>query len=99
MGKADGVAAAMGGVYEFTKLAAANLREKDDSWNPTIGGFFAGAVVGLRGTSCVEFPYGLQELMDVSTDNTRCPRVRSSACGCSRHLRLHWWPVYGLHKG
>ncbi|KAG8629759.1 hypothetical protein KVT40_001378 [Elsinoe batatas] len=39
---------AMGGVYEFAKLASANLREKDDIWNPTIGGFFSGTMLGLR---------------------------------------------------
>ncbi|KAI9840284.1 MAG: hypothetical protein M1838_004133 [Thelocarpon superellum] len=37
--------AAMGASYEFSKSAAANLREKDDSWNPTVGGFVAGAVM------------------------------------------------------
>ena len=40
--------AAAGGTYGFSKAAAANLRETDDSWNPTIGGFLAGAVLGLR---------------------------------------------------
>ncbi|KAI9813535.1 MAG: hypothetical protein M1832_006266 [Thelocarpon impressellum] len=40
--------AAMGGAYEFVKVASANLREKDDSWNPSLGGFAAGAVMGLR---------------------------------------------------
>ncbi|KAK4611575.1 NADH-ubiquinone oxidoreductase [Fulvia fulva] len=40
--------AAMGGAYEFTKIAAANLREKDDTWNSTIGGFFSGTMLGLR---------------------------------------------------
>ena len=40
--------AAMGGAYEFTKSATANLREKDDTYNPTIGGFFAGSILGLR---------------------------------------------------
>lgn len=40
--------AAMGGAFEFTRIAAANLREKDDSWNPAIGGFFGGAVVGMK---------------------------------------------------
>ncbi|GAM83202.1 hypothetical protein ANO11243_011880 [Dothideomycetidae sp. 11243] len=39
---------AMGGAYEFAKLASANLREKDDIWNPTIGGFFSGTMLGLR---------------------------------------------------
>jgi len=40
--------AAMGGVYEFSKNAAANLREKDDTYNYAIGGFLSGAVLGLR---------------------------------------------------
>ncbi|KAL2019947.1 hypothetical protein VTK56DRAFT_9039 [Thermocarpiscus australiensis] len=39
---------AAGGVYEFTRVASANLREKDDYYNNGIGGFFAGAVIGLR---------------------------------------------------
>ncbi len=38
----------MGGAYEFAKTASANLRRKDDSWNPAIGGFFGGATLGLR---------------------------------------------------
>ncbi len=38
----------MGGTFEFTRIAAANLREKNDSWNQVIGGFLAGSVVGLR---------------------------------------------------
>ncbi|MCJ1378027.1 hypothetical protein MMC17_001123 [Xylographa soralifera] len=42
------VFAAMGGTYEFSKLASANLREKDDSWNTAIGGFLAGSVLGMR---------------------------------------------------
>ena len=40
--------AAMGATYGFSKSAAANLREKDDSWNPAIAGFLAGAVGGLK---------------------------------------------------
>ncbi|WEW60586.1 hypothetical protein PRK78_006073 [Emydomyces testavorans] len=40
--------AAMGGAYEFVKTASANLREKEDHWNATWGGFFAGAAMGLR---------------------------------------------------
>ncbi|SPQ24802.1 28217604-de8e-436d-9543-2a82e46d631c [Thermothielavioides terrestris] len=40
--------AAAGGVYEFARDASANLRETDDHWNHGIGGFLAGAVVGLR---------------------------------------------------
>lgn len=40
--------AASGGAFGFGRAAAANLREKDDSWNPAIGGFLSGAVLGLR---------------------------------------------------
>lgn len=43
------VAAAVGGTYEFTRLASANLRERDDSLNQAIGGFLAGSILGLRG--------------------------------------------------
>ncbi|KAI1347046.1 hypothetical protein F5Y01DRAFT_307818 [Xylaria sp. FL0043] len=35
-------------VYMFTKDAAANLREKDDTFNTTIGSFLGGASLGLR---------------------------------------------------
>ncbi|KAF7714965.1 NADH-ubiquinone oxidoreductase [Penicillium ucsense] len=40
--------AAMGGTYEFAKIASANLREKEDSLNTAIGGFFSGSILGLR---------------------------------------------------
>jgi hypothetical protein len=43
----------MGGSYMFTRNAAANLREKEDFWNPTIGGFVAGAILGTR---CMQSP-------------------------------------------
>ena len=46
--QANSCAAAMGGTYEFTKFASANLREKNDSINPAIGGFFSGALLGLK---------------------------------------------------
>jgi hypothetical protein len=39
--------AAVGASFAFTTTAAANLREKSDPWNPAIGGFFGGAVLGL----------------------------------------------------
>lgn len=32
----------------FIRNAAANLREKDDHWNPALGGFVAGAILGTR---------------------------------------------------
>lgn len=40
--------AAIGGTFEFVRIAAANLREKEDAYNAAIGGFFAGGVVGFR---------------------------------------------------
>ena len=40
--------AGMGGSYAFAKAASANLRETEDAINPTIGGFLAGMVLGLR---------------------------------------------------
>lgn len=39
---------AVGGVYAFSRAAAANLREKDDHWNEAIGGFLGGSILGLR---------------------------------------------------
>jgi len=47
-GSTIAIFAAMGGTYAFLKDASANLREKEDTWNSAIGGFFAGAIVGLR---------------------------------------------------
>ncbi|PLB50247.1 NADH-ubiquinone oxidoreductase [Aspergillus steynii IBT 23096] len=47
-GSTIGLFAAMGGTYEFVKDASANLREKDDHWNVALGGFFSGALLGLR---------------------------------------------------
>lgn len=41
----------MGAAFEFTKNASANLREKDDAWNPALGGFTAGSLMGLRSKS------------------------------------------------
>lgn len=46
--QADGTTAAMGGAYEFTKNASANLRQKDDAYNPALGGLMSGAMLGLR---------------------------------------------------
>ncbi|KAI5817072.1 hypothetical protein BZA77DRAFT_337974 [Pyronema omphalodes] len=43
-----GIFAAMGGSYMFVKNASANLREKEDYWNPTIAGFVSGAIMGTR---------------------------------------------------
>ncbi|OJJ02847.1 hypothetical protein ASPVEDRAFT_42368 [Aspergillus versicolor CBS 583.65] len=43
-----GIFAAMGGTYEFVKTSSANLRETEDVWNVVLGGFFSGAILGLR---------------------------------------------------
>ncbi|KAK2808920.1 hypothetical protein FQN50_004193 [Emmonsiellopsis sp. PD_5] len=40
--------ASVGGAYQFARIAAANLREKEDHWNAAWGGFFGGAAIGLR---------------------------------------------------
>ncbi|EFX00879.1 NADH-ubiquinone oxidoreductase subunit [Grosmannia clavigera kw1407] len=39
--------AAVGGVYEFSRVAMANLREKKDVYNTAVSGFLAGSVFGL----------------------------------------------------
>lgn len=51
----------MGGAYEFTRFASANLREKDDTYNTAIGGFLAGSVLGLKCTlrECPIFTVGI----------------------------------------
>ncbi|KAK3990884.1 hypothetical protein QBC44DRAFT_58945 [Cladorrhinum sp. PSN332] len=52
--------AAVGGAYEFSRVAAANLREKDDHYNAAIGGFIAGSILGIRtGRMPRIFGYGL----------------------------------------
>lgn len=55
----DRFLAAMGGTYEFVKTASANLREKEDAWNVALGGFFSGAILGLRG---LPFPIRLFDM-------------------------------------
>ncbi len=42
------IIAVMGAAYGFSKTAAANLREKEDSYNPAIAGFLAGSAGALR---------------------------------------------------
>ncbi|APA14137.1 hypothetical protein sscle_12g089070 [Sclerotinia sclerotiorum 1980 UF-70] len=50
---------AIGGTYEFTKYASANLREKNDTYNTAIGGFLAGSVLGLKfGTTPAVLGFG-----------------------------------------
>lgn len=84
------VTAAMGTVYEFTRCSAANLRRKDDTWNEAIGGFFGGAVVGLR---CM-LPQNVRagSLPADSTNRPEYPRdcgLRSRPFDHSRDLSLH----------
>lgn len=52
------IAAAMGGAYEFTRIASANLRQSNDTYNEAIGGFFGGAMLGLRCTPSNPHPMG-----------------------------------------
>lgn len=68
--------AAMGGTYEFVKTASANLREKEDHWNVALGGFFSGAILGLRGLFffllfCVSF--GQKRKVKLPVDTYRKP--------------------------
>ncbi|KAK8082802.1 hypothetical protein PG996_001583 [Apiospora saccharicola] len=42
------VMTAVPALYMFAKDASANLREKDDTWNTTIGAFLGGGVLGLK---------------------------------------------------
>lgn len=51
----------MGFAYAFTKNVTANIREKDDAWNPATGGFFAGSLIGLRGVSTLARPPSITE--------------------------------------
>ena len=62
----------MGGTYEFVKTASANLREKEDYWNVTLGGFFAGSILGLRGLFS-PFSRGYCNAVKTLTDNQPGP--------------------------
>ncbi|EXJ56551.1 hypothetical protein A1O7_06895 [Cladophialophora yegresii CBS 114405] len=52
-GRTIGLLTAMGGVFQFTSIASANLREKNDFVNHTIGGALAGSLNGLWKRSMV----------------------------------------------
>ncbi|KLU85061.1 hypothetical protein MAPG_04093 [Magnaporthiopsis poae ATCC 64411] len=43
-----GTFALVGGVFEFSKTASANLRQKQDHYNTAIGGFLGGSILGMR---------------------------------------------------
>jgi len=88
--------AAMGGAYEFSKNASANLREKDDAWNPALGGFFAGTMMGLRCMALHIFPSltgpwhsFLMSVFSCSSLSTRHCRLRHRARRCSWRLLIH----------
>lgn len=90
---ADDNLAAVGGTYEFTRFAAANLRERDDSLNTAIGGFLAGSVLGLRCKLSLTHNFtvfGLKLL--VSWLNTSRSRIR-----CSHSYRT--WSVRLYRRG
>lgn len=50
----------MGATYEFIKTASANLREREDHYNVALGGFFSGAILGLRRKSEINTFLSLQ---------------------------------------
>ncbi|KAJ9615366.1 hypothetical protein H2200_001441 [Cladophialophora chaetospira] len=52
-GRTIGLLTAMGGVFQFTSIASANLREKNDFLNHTIGGALAGSLNGMWRRSMV----------------------------------------------
>ncbi|KAK7521458.1 uncharacterized protein IWZ02DRAFT_430377 [Phyllosticta citriasiana] len=65
-GATAGYFTALGTIYEFTRCSSANLRRKDDTWNEAIGGFFGGAVIGLKYRSIpamVGFGVGLSTIL------------------------------------
>ncbi|RKF61988.1 NADH-ubiquinone oxidoreductase 21.3 kDa subunit [Erysiphe neolycopersici] len=50
---------AVGASFEFITAASANLRERNDYLNQTIGGFVSGSLIGLRaGTTAAILGYG-----------------------------------------
>lgn len=88
---------AVGGAYEFAKGVTANLREKEDFWNATVGGLAAGAVLGIRSKfsfSSTAVNYANRRLRWYHV--LRC-RPRCSCRRCPRRLELYWryldWPV------
>lgn len=42
--------AMVGGTFELSKNASANLRQKNDHYNSAVGGFLAGSILGMKGT-------------------------------------------------
>ena len=68
---------AMGATFGFSESAAANLRERDDMWNPTIAGFLAGSIAGLRSLStCWSFHSKIKSLTIDSEKLSNDSRLR-----------------------
>src|SRR4051794_6197224 len=85
-------AAAMGGTYAFVSTASANLRQKNDAYNPGLGGFFAGALVGLRSTSNA-YRKELCALLLIllgRPSHTICSRKWNSSWCCPRRSSVYW---------
>jgi len=85
-------AAAMGGTYAFVSTASANLRQKNDAYNPGLGGFFAGALVGLRSTSkCTkERQYALLLILLGRPSHAICSRKWNSSWRCPCRGSVYW---------
>lgn len=66
-----------GGAYNFTKIASANLRQKNDPWNSALGGFVAGSVIGMTRTlPCIQFthfPYWPAKILPIGTSRLPLP--------------------------
>ena len=73
--------AAAGGVYSFSKAAAANLRETEDTWNTTIAGALAGATLGLRSTSEWNWIYDNDRNTDAMFPSHEVPPDCRLRCG------------------
>ena len=96
---ADIVAAAMGGTYEFTRFASANLRERDDSLNTAIGGFLAGSLLGLKGAYTTLEQLSRKTCSFIQSWHNTCgPRFRCFGCGCAGYIRLHRWSADRLQE-
>lgn len=79
----------MGGAYAFSKDAAANLRQKDDSYNSAIGGAFAGSMMGLRCAFLSNQSYNANAtLLDGNTDILHAVRSAPAVAGYGAALSV-----------
>lgn len=96
----------MGGAYQFSKDASANLRQKDDAYNSAVGGAFAGSMLGLKCASpCPQFTsHALPDVQhaDISLPSPlrtfghwlRCRAQRYPFC-----LHIHRWQTDRIREG